>query len=106
MYGQVKAGEVQRVQAVTPSLKSEAGAGLRAEEDGFALEHFDGEEERSGRVNARGEENEGDVIPMIGASNELLAEKAGTEDRNEGEFGSELDTRKHGGDGRDDDHKH
>ncbi len=79
---------------------------LGAEEDGFALEHFDGEEERSGRVNARGEENEGDVIPMIGASNELLAEKAGTEDRNEGKFGSELDTRKHGGDGRDDDHKH
>jgi hypothetical protein len=41
--------------------------GLRAEEDGFALEHFDGEEEGDGGVDTVGCKNDDNQIPMIGA---------------------------------------
>jgi hypothetical protein len=41
--------------------------GLRAEEDGFALEHFYGDEESGGGVDAGGSEDDGDVVPVIGA---------------------------------------
>src|SRR5882724_1957386 len=51
----------------------------RAKEDGFALEQIDGDE-----------------IPVIGAGDEFLAEKADVEDRDERKFGGELRTGKHG----------
>src|SRR6266513_3605607 len=38
-----------------------------AEEDGFALEHFDGDEEGGSGIHAGGGENHRDVIPVIGA---------------------------------------
>src|SRR5713226_3173216 len=80
---------------------------LGAEENGFALEHFDGEEESDGGVDAGGEENEGDKIPVIGAGDEFFAEQAHVDNRDEGQFGSEFDARdnaRNGGD--DDDHAH
>ncbi len=42
---------------------------------------------------------------MIGASDQLFAEKAYVEDRDEGELGSELDPGKHSGNRRDDNDK-
>jgi hypothetical protein len=50
-----------------------------AEEDGFALEHLDGDEKGGGGVDARGGEDDGDVVPMIGAGDELFAEQADVE---------------------------
>ena len=74
-----------------------------AEEDVFALEHFYGEEERDGGINAGGEKNQGDEVPVVGAGDEFLAEQAGVENGNQGELGGELDPGKHGGDGGNDD---
>ena len=76
---------------------------LGAEEDGFALEHFDGQEERDGGVNASRREDDGDKVPMISAGDELLAEKTDVEDGDEGELRSELDAGQHRSDGRNDD---
>jgi hypothetical protein len=47
--------------------RTERGRKLGAEEDGFALEHFDGEEEGGGGVDAGGGEDDGDVVPVVGA---------------------------------------
>src|SRR5260370_36676961 len=66
---------------------------LGAEENGFALEHFDGEEEGDGGVDAGGKENEGDEIPVIGAGEEFFAEQAHIDNRDEGQFGGEFDAR-------------
>jgi hypothetical protein len=49
-----------------------------AEEDGFALEHFDGDEESDSGVNAIGSEDQCDQIPMIRACHEFLTQKAGS----------------------------
>src|SRR5258708_39655646 len=86
-----------RAQYIAPLQTKERRSG--AEEDGFALEHFDGEEEGDGGVNASGEEDENDGVPVIGSSDELLAKKADIQDGDEGELGSELDAVGHGGDG-------
>jgi hypothetical protein len=40
---------------------------LGTEEDGFALEHFDGEEESGGGVDAGGTKDHSDYVPMISA---------------------------------------
>src|SRR5256885_3854055 len=73
-----------------------------AEEDGFALEGFDGEEERYGGVDAGGEEDEGDGIPVVGAGHDFLADQTGVENGDEGELGGELHTGHHRGDRRND----
>lgn len=46
---------------------------LGPEEDGFALEHFDGEEEGDGGVDAGGRKDDGYVIPVVGADDQFLA---------------------------------
>src|SRR6266404_3123615 len=84
--------EVAAAKAGTELPHSKSGA----EEDGFALEHFDGEEEGGGGVDAGGKENDGDEIPVVSAGDELFAEKADVEDGDERKFGSELRTGKHG----------
>src|SRR6266566_1394539 len=76
---------------------------LRAEEDGFALEHLDGEEEGSGGVDAGRCKDDGDEIPMVSANHKFLAEQTYIEDGDERQFGSELHTRQHRRDRRDDD---
>lgn len=55
------------------------GEGLGAEEDGFELEHFDGDEEGGGGVDAGGREDDGDEVPVIGAGDQFFAEEAGAE---------------------------
>src|SRR5260370_22077992 len=75
------------------------GKKLGAEEDGFALEHFDGEEKRDGGVDAGGGEDHPDVIPVVGAGDEFLAEKADVEDRDERKVGGEFHAGKHGRNG-------
>src|SRR5258708_37586539 len=92
-----------RAQYIAPLQTKERRSG--AEEDGFALEHFDGEEEGDGGVNASGEEDENDGVPVIGSGDELLAKKADIQDGDEGELGSELDAGEHGGDGGGDNDK-
>jgi len=82
------------------------GIKLGAEEDGFALEHFDGEEKSGGGVGASGTEDQSDYVPMVGAGDEIFAKKADVENGDESEFGREFDAREHGGDRRDDDHEH
>ena len=57
---------------------------LGAEEDGFALEHFDGDEECRGGVDTGGREDDGDVVPVISADDQLLAEETDIEDGDEG----------------------
>src|SRR5579859_1088305 len=81
------------------------GRNSGAEEDGFALEHFDGDEESDGCVYAIGSEDQCDQIPMIRACHEFLTQKAGSENGNERKFGGELDAGKHGGDGGNDDNE-
>src|SRR6266404_2574176 len=93
--------EVAAAKAGTELPHSKSGA----EEDRFALEHFDGEEEGGGGVDAGGKENDGNEIPVVGAGDEFFAEKADVEDRDKRKFGSKLNAGKHGGDGRDDDDK-
>ena len=78
---------------------------LGAKEDGFALEHLDGQEERGDGVDARRRKNDCDVVPVIRADDELLAEKADVEDGDEGELQVEFDAREHSGDGGKDDDK-
>src|ERR1700682_2984277 len=88
-------------------LESHDGKKLGAEEDGFALEHFDGEEEGGGGVDAGGGKDDGDEVPVIGAGDEFLAKQADVQDRDEGELWGELDPGEHGGDGRyDNDKRH
>src|SRR5712664_3423067 len=65
-------------------------SGLGAEEDGFALEGFEGQEEGESGVDAGGGEDDGDGIPVISAGDDLLADQAGVENGNEGELGGEL----------------
>jgi len=77
--------------------------GLGAEEDGLTLEHFDGNEESDGGVGAGRDEDDGDGTPMIGAGNDLLADEAGAQDRDEGELRIELDAGHERGHGRNDD---
>src|SRR5882672_12148413 len=87
--------------------RTPVGEKLGAEEDGFALEHFDGEEKGGGGVDAGGSENDGDEIPVIRAGDELFAEKANVKDGDERKFGSELHAGKHGrNSGNDDDKGH
>src|SRR2546430_6716096 len=62
-----------------------------AEEDGFALEGFDGEEQGYGGIDAGGDKNEGDGVPVIGAGHDFLADQAGVENGNKRELGGELD---------------
>src|SRR5277367_665645 len=78
---------------------------LRAEEDGFALEHFYGDEEGGGGVDAGGGEDDGDVVPVIGAGDQFFAEETDVENGNEGQFQREIDSGQHGGDGGNDDQK-
>src|SRR5277367_4317439 len=70
---------------------------LRAEEDGFALEHFYGDEEGGGGVDAGGGEDDDDVVPVVGAGDQFFAEEADVENGNEGELCVEIDAGKHGG---------
>ncbi len=65
-----------RRKAGRTEVRSYTGKKLGAEEDGFALEHFDGEEKRDGGVEAGGGEDHPDVIPVVSAGDEFLAEKA------------------------------
>ena len=78
---------------------------LGAEEDGFALEHFDGDKEGGRSIDARGKKNDGDVIPVVGAGDEFFAEEADVQNRDERKLGSQLHAGKHGGDGGNDDDK-
>ena len=78
---------------------------LGAEEDGFALEHFDGEEERGGGVHAGREENEGNGVPVVGACDDVFAHQAGVEDRNQSELGREFDPGHEGSNGGNDNYK-
>jgi|SRR5580658_8541810 hypothetical protein len=54
--------------------------GLRAEEDGFALEGFDGDEDGDGGVDTGGGEDYGDGAPMVGAGDDFFADEAGVQD--------------------------
>lgn len=56
------------------------GKDLGAEEDGFALEGFDGDEDGDGGVDAGGGEDDGDGVPVIGAGDDFFADEAGVED--------------------------
>ena len=60
---------------------------LGAEEDGFALEHFYGDEEGGGGVDAGGREDDGDEVPVIGAGDQFFAEQADVKDGNQGQLG-------------------
>src|SRR5260370_11453945 len=94
-----------RRKAGRTEVRSYTGKKLGAEEDGFALEHFDGEEKRDGGVEAGGGEDHPDVIPVVGAGDEFLAEKADVENRDKRKFGGEFHAGKHGGNGGKDDDK-
>src|SRR5205807_6649081 len=56
---------------------------LGAEEDRLALEHFDGDEERRGRIDAAREQNKQDVVPVKSAGDYFFADQASAEDGNE-----------------------
>src|SRR5205807_4269847 len=75
---------------------------LGAEEDRLALEHFDGDEERRGRIDAAREQNKQDVVPVKSAGDYFFAEQASGEDWNEKELGGEVETGQKRGDRRDD----
>src|SRR6267154_4284472 len=45
-----------------------------AKEHGFALEHLDGQEEGYGGIQAGGNKNDGDEIPVVSAGDEFFAE--------------------------------
>src|SRR5260370_17151417 len=94
-----------RRKAGRTEVRSYTGKKLGAEEDGFALEHFDGEEKRDGGVDAGGGEDHPDVIPVVGAGDEFLAEKADIEDRDERKFGGEFHAGKHGRNGGKEEHQ-
>src|SRR5437588_666815 len=85
------------------SRRTPKGGRLGAEEDGLALEGFEGEEEGDGGVDGGGGEDESDGAPVVGAGDDFLADEAGVEDGDERELGRELDTGHDGSDGRDDD---
>jgi hypothetical protein len=53
---------------------------LGAEEDGFALEGFDGDEDGGGGVNAGGGEDYRDGVPVVGAGDDFFADEAGVQD--------------------------
>jgi hypothetical protein len=53
-------------------LRPYKGKNLRAEEDGFTLEHFDGEEEGDASVDAGGTEDDGDGVPVVGSGYEIF----------------------------------
>jgi hypothetical protein len=55
---------------------------LGTEEDGFTLEHLDGDEKSRCSVDTGGCEDKRDVIPVIGAGDKFLAKQAGIKDRN------------------------
>src|ERR1700757_1918261 len=78
---------------------------LGTEEYGFALKHFGREKERDGGVSAGRSENDGDIVPMIGADDQFLAQKTDVEDRNHGKLRVQVHAGQHGGDGRNDDDK-
>src|SRR5208282_312866 len=61
-------------------MEMHEGESLRAEEDGFALEGFDGDEDGDGRVDAGGGEDRRDGTPMVGAGDDFFADEAGVED--------------------------
>src|SRR6266571_3297328 len=73
-----------------------------AKEDGFALKHFDSDEECGGGIKTSGEKDESYESPMVGAGDKFFAEQAHVENGNDGEFRSELNARQHGCNGRDD----
>src|SRR5713101_7249651 len=50
---------------------------LGAEEDVFALEHFHGDEDGRGRVDARGSEDQRDEVPVIRPGDDFLADQTG-----------------------------
>src|SRR5579859_861950 len=79
-----------------------AGGLLRTKEDGFALECFDGEEQRDGGIDAGRYKNQDNGIPVVGAGHDLLANQASVEDGNEGELRSEIDAGEQGRDGGND----
>src|SRR5437899_10031982 len=78
---------------------------LGAEEDRLALEHFDGDEERRGRIDAAREQNKQDVVPVKSAGDYFFADQASAEDGNESELGGEVETGQKRGDRRDEDRK-
>ena len=75
---------------------------LGAEEDRLALEHFDGDEERRGRIDAARDQNKQDVVPVKSAGDYFFADQASAEDGNESELGGEVETGQKRGDRRDD----
>jgi hypothetical protein len=60
------------------------GKRLGAEEDGFALEGFDGDEDGDGGVDAGGSEDDCYGAPVVGAGNDFFADQAGVKNGNEG----------------------
>lgn len=56
--------------------------GSGAEENGFALENFDGDKDGYGGVDAGGGEDRRNRTPMIGAGDDFFADQAGVEDGN------------------------
>src|ERR1700685_2146664 len=76
--------------------------GLGAEKDGFALEHLYGDEEGHCGVDATGDKDDGDGVPVICAGDEFFAEQAYVHDRYDGELRRQLDPGKHGGNGGND----
>src|SRR5712692_5771728 len=76
---------------LSPFLASPSPSG--AEEDVFALEQLDGHGERQGGVDAGGDKNRRDVIPVVGAGDNLFAHQAGIHNREQREPGVQLDSR-------------
>jgi hypothetical protein len=67
-----KAGTACR--APTGERKCANAKRLGAEEDGFALEGFDGDEDGGGGVDAGGGEDYGDGTPVVGAGDDFFAD--------------------------------
>src|SRR5205807_6685914 len=99
--GGLKSGPCKRRHRRDRSEGSRESSG--AEEDGFALEHLDGEEQGYGGIHAGGNKDDGDEIPVVSAGDKFFAEEAHVKNGDERELGSKLDAGEHGGDRRDND---
>ena len=70
--GGLKSGPCKRRHRRDRSEGSRESSG--AEEDGFALEHLDGEEQGYGGIHAGGNKDDGDEIPVVSAGDKFFAE--------------------------------
>src|SRR5262249_45548858 len=65
-----------------------------------ALEHFDGDEERKGSIDAAGSQDKQNVVPMKSAGNNFLADQAGAENGDESKLRIQLEAREKRGNSR------